>query len=66
MSPSLPPIAFMMPISRVRSRIDITIVLTMPSDETASAIDPIRLSTMSRMMNARLAPCSRSFSENAE
>ena len=45
---SLPPIAFMMPISRVRSRIDITIVLTMPSDETASAIDPIRLSTMSR------------------
>ena len=65
MSLSLPPIAFMMPISRVRSRIDITIVLTMPSDDTASAIDPIRLRTMSRMMKARLAPCSASFSENA-
>ena len=66
MSPSLPPIAFMMPISRVRSRIDITIVFMMPSDDTASAIDPIRLRTMSRMMKARLAPCSASFSEKAE
>lgn len=52
MSPSLPPIAFMMPISRVRSRIDITIVFMIPSDDTASAMDPIRLRTMSRMMKA--------------
>ena len=59
MSPSLPPIAFMMPISRVRSRIDITMVLTMPSDDTASAIDPIRLRTMSSRMNAALGSLQR-------
>ena len=59
MSPSLPPIAFMIPISRVRSRIDITIVFMMPSDDTASAIDPIRLRTMSRMMNAALGALQR-------
>jgi len=57
--------AFMMPISRVRSRIDITIVLTMPSEETARAIEPMSARTMSRMRNARLAPCSASAIENA-
>ena len=63
---SLPPIAFMIPISRVRSRIDITIVFMMPSDATASAIEPIRPRMMSRIKKARLAPCSASFNEKAE
>ena len=36
-SPSLAPIAFMMPISRRRSRIAITSVLTMPMDATVKA-----------------------------
>jgi len=65
MSPSLPPMAFMIPISRVRSRIDITIVLTMPSDETASAMEPNQAEHDVQDDEGTLGPRSASFSEKA-
>ncbi len=64
-SASPPPIAFITPISRVLSRIDITIVLTMPSEATVSAIDPTRPSSRSSRMKAFFWLSSRSAIEKA-